>query len=626
MSGLRLRARIRRCTAGVAVVAVVAGSGLVPLAAAASMADVVGAEPPAVDIPLFGPTTPKAKKAKKTKRQATTPGPSEPSAEPSEPSAEPPKPADGEAAPVDAESPKPEAGEAAPVDVGSPGSVDAEVPTDAGAEAEAEEGTPGAEGSEPAAAAPSGEPASASAGAPEDPADAAEDEGAGAAEAEAAADRAAGSTEEEAAAGEPEEAAKAEPTPPVNDGPVTVTTKIGPDPSFVGDLLTLEIIAAYPKGYRVNLPTGVDFSPLHLVSIEEGEPEPSAEGYFRKVFTVTLQHFDVGESKVPGFPLTYVGGSGEVETVRVAPRPFTVDSLLANEADPERKLEDPPISLEYPNTTAELVIYSAAVAMLAGFFLALFWRRFASRRQVVVGPPPVPAHELALSALEELEKSEFLETGMVQDYYLELTEIAKGYLEGRFGVDALDRTTDEIRRDLIRHRERIKPLEPDDVLRFLEDCDLVKFARFDPELDEARSALYEVRTMVQETVPTVSSGMTSIGAAPGDDAVATSAGEKAASVDGSGSADANAAKGGEAPEGSDASSRDLKAANTDTNTDTNTDAKGSDELASAEGSPASDAERATSSSSSSSSSAAERLASAQASAKAQATSQGEEQA
>ncbi|MCA9659136.1 MAG: hypothetical protein KC486_12390 [Myxococcales bacterium] len=309
-----------------------------------------------------------------------------------------------------------------------------------------------------------------------------------------------------------------------NDGPVTVTTKIKPDPSFVGDLLTLEVTAAYPTGYRVNLPTGVDFAPLHLVAIEEGEPEASGEGYFRKVFTITLQHFETGDAKVPGFPLTYVGQGGEVETVRVAPRAFTVDSLLANEAEPERKGEDPPVSLEYPNRTAELVIYSALIAMIAGFLLALLWRRFASKPKVVLGPPPVPAHERALTALAELEGSDLLETGLVQDYYLELTEIAKGYLEGRFGVDALDRTTEEIRRDLIRNRERIKPLEPKDVLRFLEGCDLVKFARFDPELDEARAALGEVRTMVEETRPAEraaasmpeKTGESSDGAEPGE--------------------------------------------------------------------------------------------------------------
>ncbi|MCB9700581.1 MAG: hypothetical protein H6711_01675 [Myxococcales bacterium] len=281
---------------------------------------------------------------------------------------------------------------------------------------------------------------------------------------------------------------------------MVVTTKISPDPSSVGDLLVMEVIAAYPAGYRVNLPIGVDFAPLHLVSIDEGEPESTGQG-FRKVFKVTLQHFDVGEAKVPGFPLTYVGADGQVETVKVAPRSFTVESLLANEADPQRRGEDPPVSLEYPNTTAEIIIYSAAVAMLAGFLLALLWRRLASRPREVLGPPPVPPHERALTALSELEGAGLLETGLVQDYYLELTEIAKGYLEGRFGVEALDRTTDEIRRELKRRADAIAPLQPSDVIDFLEGCDLVKFARFDPDVDEARGALAQVRTMVEETKP-----------------------------------------------------------------------------------------------------------------------------
>ncbi|MCA9694758.1 MAG: hypothetical protein KC636_34580, partial [Myxococcales bacterium] len=240
--------------------------------------------------------------------------------------------------------------------------------------------------------------------------------------------------------------------------------------------------------------------PLHLVSIDEGEPESTGQG-FRKVFKVTLQHFDVGEAKVPGFPLTYVGADGQVETVKVAPRSFTVESLLANEADPQRRGEDPPVSLEYPNTTAEIIIYSAAVAMLAGFLLALLWRRFASRPREVLGPPPVPPHERALTALSELEGAGLLETGLVQDYYLELTEIAKGYLEGRFGVEALDRTTDEIRRALTERGERIEPLTPAAVLRFLENADLVKFARAAPPEDEARAALGEVREMVTSTIP-----------------------------------------------------------------------------------------------------------------------------
>ena len=123
------------------------------------------------------------------------------------------------------------------------------------------------------------------------------------------------------------------------------------------------------------------------------------------------------------------------------------------------------------------------------------------RPRPAVLPPPVPAHVVAYQQLEQLQKSELVEKGAYQDYYLQLTEIAKGYLEGRFGIDALDRTTDELRRALDRAAAQIAPLRPAEVVRFLQACDLVKFARFAPPVDEAQSAPAEVRGMVGATAP-----------------------------------------------------------------------------------------------------------------------------
>ncbi|MBK8260911.1 MAG: hypothetical protein IPK80_06170 [Nannocystis sp.] len=281
--------------------------------------------------------------------------------------------------------------------------------------------------------------------------------------------------------------------------PVAVTTRLTPDPSSIGDLLTLEVSAAYPSGYRVNLPMGLEFAPLHLVGVEEEEPVATGQGSLRKVFRVQLQRFATGEARTPAFPLTYVGPKGEVETVRVPAHAFTVRSLLANEADPQRQGEDPPVSIEYPAERAELVIYASAVAMAAGFVAALLWRRWRRRLRPVIGPPPVPAHEQALGALAELEGRGLLETGLFEDYYVQLTEITKGYLEGRFGVEALDRTTEELRRELIRSGDRIAPLRPSEVIAFLQGCDLVKFARYAPELAAAREDLARVRAIVEET-------------------------------------------------------------------------------------------------------------------------------
>lgn len=287
---------------------------------------------------------------------------------------------------------------------------------------------------------------------------------------------------------------------PTVDGPITLVTDISPDPSNIGDLLTLTVTAAYPAGYSVNLPTGLDFGSLHRVGVEEAEPESTGTG-FRKQFKITLQYFQVGEGKVPSFPLTYLDDKGEVHTVRVPATTFTVDSLLANENDPQREGEDPPISLEYPNDRLELVIYSALAALLLGFVGMMLWGRWRRRSKPVYIPPPLPAHEVALSALEQLEQRSLVEDGKFQLYYLELTEITKGYIEGRFGIEALDRTTEEIRQELLREAKRIEPLNAKEVIDFLQACDLVKFARFAPPVEEASGALGSVRKMVERSLP-----------------------------------------------------------------------------------------------------------------------------
>jgi hypothetical protein len=284
------------------------------------------------------------------------------------------------------------------------------------------------------------------------------------------------------------------------DGPVAVTAKIDPDPSQLGDLIKLELTAAYPAGFTVNLPLGLHFEPLHLVSVDETEPESTGQG-FRKRFTITLQHFAVGEAKVPAFPLTYLAPDGAVQTVQVPPTPFTVASLLANEPDPRRQGEDPPVSLEYPNRRAEIIIYSAAAALFVGLVGGLLFARWRRRPRPVVLPPPVPAHVVAFQQLDELQRGELVARGEYQHYYLQLTEIAKGYLEGRFGIDALDRTTDELRRALERAAAQIAPLKPTELVRFLQACDLVKFARFAPPGEEAQAALEQVRAMVAATAP-----------------------------------------------------------------------------------------------------------------------------
>lgn len=285
------------------------------------------------------------------------------------------------------------------------------------------------------------------------------------------------------------------------DSPITATTRLTPDPSHVGDLLTLELIVAFPKDHSVNLPNGIDMSPLELVSIEEGEVESSGSD-LRQRFTIQLQYFEVGEASVPSFPITWIDPANAVHTFHVAPHAFVVESLLANESEPQVRGEDPPVSLEYPDERLALILMACAGGIVLGGALLALWLSFRGRTKPIILAPPIPAHEVALAELDKLagERVGLLADGRAQDYYVRLTEIAKRYLEGRFGIDALERTTEEIHETLLgAGKTTVDPLDPVELLRFLEDCDLVKFARLSPAGDEAEAALHTVRDMVERS-------------------------------------------------------------------------------------------------------------------------------
>lgn len=302
----------------------------------------------------------------------------------------------------------------------------------------------------------------------------------------------------------PSEPPPSEPPPasaPTNeDAPITVTTRLSPDPSHIGDLLTLDVIVAFPRDHAINLPNGLDFAPLELVSILPGPVESTGNG-LRQRFTITLQYFEVGDAAVPSFPVTWIDPNDQVHTYSVAPHPFVVESLLANEADPQPMGPDPMVSLEYANVRLAEIIVAVIGGIAAAIMIAAAIVALRRRTRPVYVPPPIPPHETALAELDALarEREGLIAAGAYQDYYLRLTEIAKRYLGARFGFEALDRTTEEIQDLLKRGQVKVEPLDPKAVITFLQDCDLVKFARLAPPEEETREALQLVRDMVDRT-------------------------------------------------------------------------------------------------------------------------------
>jgi hypothetical protein len=123
------------------------------------------------------------------------------------------------------------------------------------------------------------------------------------------------------------------------------------------------------------------------------------------------------------------------------------------------------------------------------------WKRRQSTDPISTPPPPTP-YELAIRALQQLRE----ENPPVQEFYTRLSDIVRHYLEGRFHLHAPEQTTEEFLYEV--SENNVLTQEHKDLLgAFLQESDLVKFARHHPEQSDMQRALEAAEKFVRDTQP-----------------------------------------------------------------------------------------------------------------------------
>lgn len=288
-------------------------------------------------------------------------------------------------------------------------------------------------------------------------------------------------------------------SPAAADAP-TVAAQVDRTQAHVGDVITLTVTAVGPADMPVNLPAALELAPFVEL---DGRPRSDERkdlgaGKAQHRFEVKIAAYEPGELAVPAVEVTYLRRGGEVGTARTEPVPVKIASLLANEPEPALQPDAPPVRVLERNTP---VIYGAIVLAAAalGALIALgLRRRLRARVLQRPVPPPRPAHALALERLDALGPK-LGETMDFRPFYFELSEVMREYLGARFGFDALEMTTEEVMTQL--ERRPARGLVLGEVEGWLSSCDLVKFAKVSPSLDEARGALETAIRLVEATRP-----------------------------------------------------------------------------------------------------------------------------
>lgn len=152
-----------------------------------------------------------------------------------------------------------------------------------------------------------------------------------------------------------------------------------------------------------------------------------------------------------------------------------------------------------PNGWMWLVWVLAAVVVLALVFF--LWKQL-QKKAAPPFVPPVPPHIRARRALENAlslisEPKPF--TTLVSD-------TLRTYLEERFDFRAPERTTEEFLYEL-QNSKHLTTDQKASLAEFLSQCDLVKFAKYEPTETELRNLHDAALRLVNETEPVEAPGM-----------------------------------------------------------------------------------------------------------------------
>jgi hypothetical protein len=278
----------------------------------------------------------------------------------------------------------------------------------------------------------------------------------------------------------------------------TVAARVDRAEAHIGDPVHVSVVAISPVAISVNLPGTLDLGTLSLLDRKESE-QNLGDGRIRREFTLTVAAYETGETTVPGIDVTYLGQRGDMRSVRTAPIPLKIVSLIANEPEPALKESATPVSVLEPRLWPAYLAGGLAAAAVGGLITALIVRRLRARRGDRPGPPPRPAHEVALEKLDRLGAYGFLENADNRPFYFAVSEVIREYLGGRYGFDSLELTTDELVAQLRKQSGREMVIS--EIEGWLSACDLVKFAKISPSAAEARGALESAIRIVTSTRP-----------------------------------------------------------------------------------------------------------------------------
>lgn len=296
----------------------------------------------------------------------------------------------------------------------------------------------------------------------------------------------------------------ASPTMTIPPDNVEVEGKVESTEVQVGKPFTFDLSLKVPYGWFVEWNDfTTDALSEQIDIVKRGNVERTADADSNVIVQqqLTLMTFDTGQIQLPSVGLTYAKSFDDPMRLQAFTEPIDLyaTTMVVDTLQPYKPIVAPigaPIRMKEVFPWILVVLLAILLGLGIWFFVKRRKRKVDAEGNVIKGPV-IPPYTKAISDLENLRQQKLWQSGKVKEYFCSLTDIAREYIEGQFGVNAVEMTTDDI-------LEEIKPLRfSKEAYNKLKDtmelADLVKFAKYSASNLENDIAMNNMTDFVNES-------------------------------------------------------------------------------------------------------------------------------
>ena len=272
------------------------------------------------------------------------------------------------------------------------------------------------------------------------------------------------------------------------DGGLEVRVRVSPPQVHVGEPVEVELSVDNSPSERVELAKPESTKDFEFLGEERRRENQTT------ILKTRWSGFAFGTLQLPQLTLEVTKDgvttkeqldAGTVEVVRVIPEGKGAE--LADMKHPEELLV---------RTLRVIYLLLAIAAVIAGL---IAYRRYRKRPKPVPAAPPPSLEARTLALLVALEREDLISARKFREFYFRLSEVLRSYLGERFNFEALEQTTPELLAYL--HKHRFPGISLENLEDFARLSDFVRYAKSEPNAQEASDHLALAQRIVRQTTP-----------------------------------------------------------------------------------------------------------------------------